>query len=138
LQQNVAQIYVKGVYGNTMTSNPRALEVACAVLDRVTPEFRSNVQERGKEFLKKLKDLQKEFPDVITEVAGTGLLFAAHVNPSKWKVVGFGELEETMRQRGIGVIHGGENALRFTPHFHVTSAEIDLVIGVLRAILAGE
>ena len=35
----------------------------------------------------------------------------------------------------MGVIHGGQNALRFTPHFAITSAEIDLIIGILRDCL---
>jgi 4-aminobutyrate aminotransferase-like enzyme len=35
----------------------------------------------------------------------------------------------------LGVIHGGVNALRFTPHFNITSEEIDLIIDVVRASL---
>jgi len=35
----------------------------------------------------------------------------------------------------LGVIHGGQNALRFTPHFAITSEEIDLIIEVLRDAL---
>jgi acetylornithine/succinyldiaminopimelate/putrescine aminotransferase len=43
-----------------------------------------------------------------------------------------------MRERGLGVIHGGVNSLRFTPHFNITSAEVDLVVaGVRRALLEG-
>jgi acetylornithine/succinyldiaminopimelate/putrescine aminotransferase len=43
-----------------------------------------------------------------------------------------------MRERGVGVIHGGVNSLRFTPHFNVTSAEVDLVVANLRkALLEG-
>ena len=43
-----------------------------------------------------------------------------------------------MRERGIGVIHGGENSLRFTPHFAVTAEELELVIGMVkRALLEG-
>ena len=41
-----------------------------------------------------------------------------------------------MRIRGIGVIHGGRNALRFTPHFRITDAERALVIDTLREVLA--
>ena len=40
-----------------------------------------------------------------------------------------------MRERGIGVIHGGTNSLRFTPHFAITSAELDLMIEHIRAAL---
>ena len=43
-----------------------------------------------------------------------------------------------MRERGIGVIHGGKNALRFTPHFRVTSEELKLIVEAIRdALLNG-
>ena len=45
-----------------------------------------------------------------------------------YKAYGTGSAEEYMRFNGIGVIHGGENSLRFTPHFEVTSAEVDLIV----------
>ena len=31
----VADLYVTGIYGNTMTTNPRALETAIAVLEKL-------------------------------------------------------------------------------------------------------
>jgi acetylornithine/succinyldiaminopimelate/putrescine aminotransferase len=37
-----------------------------------------------------------------------------------------------MRINGIGVIHGGANSLRFTPHFRITTQEVDLVIDQIR------
>jgi 4-aminobutyrate aminotransferase-like enzyme len=40
-----------------------------------------------------------------------------------------------MRLNGFGVIHGGKNALRFTPHFAITSEEIDLVVDGVRQSL---
>ena len=128
LTEASAQIYIRGVYGNTMTSNPRALEVACSVLDQVTPELRQNIKDRGVEFVNKLKKLQDAHPTVIRQVQGTGLLVSAEIYSEAFKVVGFDELEEYLRRQGIGVIHGGQNALRFTPHFNLTSAEIDLII----------
>ena len=48
------------------------------------------------------------------------------------------ELEAELRKHGINVIHGGVNALRYTPAFDITSAEIDLIIDVTRdALLNG-
>lgn len=135
--ERAAALYVKGVYGNTMTTNPRALEVACEVLDRVTPELRQNVRNAGHKFLAQLKSLSAELPNMFVEVRGTGLLFCAELDPEQYPVVGFGGIEEACRKSGIGVIHGGRNALRFTPHFAITDAEIDLVIGQLRTILHG-
>jgi acetylornithine/succinyldiaminopimelate/putrescine aminotransferase len=40
-----------------------------------------------------------------------------------------------LRERGIGVIHGGENSLRFTPHFGIAGDEVDLVIAHVREAL---
>lgn len=132
LSERGANLYVRGVYGNTMTTNPRALEVGCVVLDAVTPELRQNIRARGLELVAKLVGLQQEFPDVIQRVQGTGLLVAAHIDPAKVMVVGADGLETWCRRHGLGVIHGGKNALRFTPHFGITSEEIDLLIRVVR------
>jgi acetylornithine/succinyldiaminopimelate/putrescine aminotransferase len=115
-----------------MTTNPRALETAISVLDRVTPELRQNIRNRGAEFVQKLEALSEEIPGAITKVRGTGLLLCAELDPETLPVVGFGYVEEWCRLNGLGVIHGGQNALRFTPHFAITSAEIDLIIDVLR------
>ena len=82
-----------------------------------------------------LKVLQQELPDAITHVQGTGLLLSAELNGDRYKVVGFGGVEETCRINGIGVIHGGTNSLRFTPHFHLSRPEIDLIVSVVRDAL---
>ena len=135
LSQRAADLYVVGIFGNTMTTNPRALETAVSVLDRITPELRKNIRERGVEFVTKLRGLAAEIPGTITQVQGTGLLLCAELDPDKLPVVGFECVEEWCRINGLGVIHGGQNALRFTPHFSITSAEIDLIINVLREAL---
>ena len=131
----VADLYVTGIYGNTMTTNPRALETAVAVLDSITPELRTNIRDRGVEFVEKFTKLQEEFPHVITKVQGTGLLCSAELEPTQFPVVGMEAVEPWCRRRGLGVIHGGVNALRFTPHFNITSKEIDLIVDIVRESL---
>ncbi len=132
-----AELYRKGIYGNTMTANPRAMDIGTAVLRMVTPEIRRNIVERGEEFVEKLKALSEETDGAITKVVGTGLLFSCELDPA-YKAYGTGSAEEYMREKGIGVIHGGENSLRFTPHFAVTSEEVDLIVdGVRDAVLNG-
>ncbi len=129
-----AGLYRSGIYGNTMTTNPRALDAACAVLGAITPTLRANVRARGAEFVDKLQKLQKELPGLITKVQGTGLLFSCEL-ASQFKCYGAGSTEEWLREHGIGVIHGGTNSLRFTPHFAVTSGEVDLVVDSVRQSL---
>ena len=138
VNERAAGLYRKGTYGNTMTANPRALDIASTVLGLLTPELRRNIVERGREFLDKINALKDELGGgLITQVQGTGLLFSCELHP-QFKCFGTGSTEEYMRERGIGVIHGGINSLRFTPHFAVTSGEIDLVVSHIRhALLHG-
>jgi len=117
-----------------MTTNPRALEVACAVLASVTPGLRENIRAQGVELVEKLNRLAAELDGPITGVQGTGLLTNCELDP-RFKAHGFGSVEERMRLHGIGVIHGGENSLRFTPHFAITSEEVDLIIDGTRNAL---
>jgi acetylornithine/succinyldiaminopimelate/putrescine aminotransferase len=138
LNTESAELYRSGVYGNTMTTNPRALDVAVATLGGITPELRQNIRDRGREFFDKLTALQNELGGDITKVQGTGLLLSAELDPERFKSYGFNSTEEYVRTHGINVIHGGSNALRYTPPFDITSEEVDVIIAVTRdAILNG-
>jgi len=135
--EHAAQLYRKGIYGNTMTSNPRALDVACATLAQLTPQVRANIAERGAEAVRKLEQPKSELGGLITKVRGTGLLFSCELAP-QFKCYGANSTEEWLRQHGINVIHGGENSLRFTPHFGMDSEELDLLVGMVgRALREG-
>lgn len=134
--EKAAELYQRGVYGNTMTTNPRALEVGCAVLDGITPALRENIRVRGEQLVAGLKALQSEMPSLVLQIQGTGLLCAAELDPKQCMVVGYGGIEELCRRHGLGVIHGGDNALRFTPHFRITEAEIELILQVVRSVLS--
>lgn len=137
VSERASALYKRGIYGNTMTTNPRAMDVACAVLGLLTPAVRENIIARGQEFLVKLEALKSELPSYITKVQGTGLLFSCELS-GEFKCYGSNSTEEYMREHGYGVIHGGANSLRFTPHFNITSAEVDLVIaGVRQALVNG-
>jgi len=130
-------LYRAGTYGNTMTTNPRALDVAVAVLEQFTPALRNNIRERGKEAIAKFEALKSELGGLITKVQGTGLLFSCELAP-QFKGYGVGSTEEWLREHGMGVIHGGANSLRFTPHFAVASDEIDLLVSMVkRALVEG-
>lgn len=126
-----AEIFAPGIYGNTMTTNPRALDVATAVLEGIDDELRRNIRERGDELVEKLDGLRSDFPKVFGPAQGTGLLVSIPVD-AKIPVVAAQGLERKCRELGLNVIHGGVNALRFTPHFAVTSAELDLIVGLVR------
>jgi acetylornithine/succinyldiaminopimelate/putrescine aminotransferase len=134
---HAAGLYKKGIYGNTMTANPRALDVACAVLEALTDDVRANIRARGREFIERLNQLKTELPKFITKVQGTGLLFSCELSPA-FKCFGSGSTEEWMREHGYGVVHGGASSLRFTPHFNVGADEVGLLVeGIRRALVEG-
>lgn len=137
VNERAAGCYRKGLYGNTMTANPRGLDTASAVLALVTDEVRENIRARGREAIEKLEKLKDELGGLITKVQGTGLLFSCELAP-QFKCFGADSTEEWLRRHGIGVIHGGTNSLRFTPTFTMTSEELDLLVEMVgRALREG-
>ncbi len=137
LDKQAAALYQKGVYGNTMTTNPRALAVGLYVLEKITPKLRQNIVEKGKEFSEKLSNLVTKYPNKCISVSGTGLLCSIEL-ADDIKVWGANSIEEKMREKGVNLIHGGKNSLRFTPYFGITSAEIDMMVKVLEDSLNHE
>jgi acetylornithine/succinyldiaminopimelate/putrescine aminotransferase len=134
LSDRAAKTFRQGVYGNTMTTNARGLDVAVAVLNSFTPELRENIRRRGTELVQRMQALAEELGDAITGVQGTGLLFSCEL-AKRYKVYGTNSTEDYLRRRGLGVIHGGARSLRFTPRFAVGSDEIDLIIELTREAL---
>jgi acetylornithine/succinyldiaminopimelate/putrescine aminotransferase len=134
LSSEAADRYAMGSYGNTMTTNPRALEVATTCLEAMDDALRANIRSAGAELVAKLKSMADRLPDgAVLSVQGTGLLVAAELDPDTLPVVGFNGVEMWCRRNGLGLIHGGKNALRLTPHFKLTSAEIDLIVSTIEA-----
>jgi acetylornithine/succinyldiaminopimelate/putrescine aminotransferase len=132
---STAALYQKGLYGNTMTSNPRALDVAVELLKSLTPQVRENIVQRGGQLVDGLGELARDLGDAITKVQGTGLLFSCELN-ARYKCSGAGNTEEYLRRNGLGVIHGGANSLRYTPNFLIGDAEVELILERTRDALA--
>ncbi len=137
LSEIAATVYRHGVYGNTMTTNPRGLDAASAVLGQFTSELRDNIRKRGSELKVRLKDLAQELDGAITRVQGTGLLLGCKF-ADRYKVYGTNSIEDYLRRQGLGVIHGGKHSLRYTPHFAMGADEVDLIVELTRdALLNG-
>ena len=129
-----SEFYRQGIYGNTMTSNPKALDVASAVIKFINPEIRKNIRDRGLELVEKLNALSQELKSDVTNVQGTGLLASCELS-EEYKCYGENSTEEYLRKNGLGVIHGGINSLRYTPCFQITSEEVDLIVDLTRDAL---
>jgi len=137
LSEKAAATYRQGLYGNTMTTNPRALDVAMAVLDSFSSERRENIRKRGQELVDGLAALANEIDDAITGTQGTGLLVSCAL-ASRYKAYGANSTEDYLRKHGLGVIHGGERSIRYTPIFDISAKEVNLIIDLTKnALLHG-
>ena len=131
LTEKSNSLYKAGLYGNTMTGNPRGLNIISEVLENSNTELKNNIISKGRELRASLEMLQIDFPDLIEEVRGKGLLISIKLN-NKFPVSAKNGIEKQLRQKGLNVIHSGGNRLRFTPWFLINQKEIDLIVETLK------
>ena len=137
LSKKAADTYQRGLYGNTMTTNPRSLDIAVAVLESITPEIRENIRKRGKQIVDGLAALAEETDGAVVSAQGTGLLMSCELD-ERFKIYGTDSTEDYLRKIGLAVIHGGAHSLRYTPVFDITEKEADLIVALTKeAILEG-
>jgi acetylornithine/succinyldiaminopimelate/putrescine aminotransferase len=76
-----------------------------------------------------------DYPNMVEAVSGSGLLNALHLNADVKAYGSTKSVEFLARRNGLGIIHGGKNALRYTPHFRITDAEVELIDELTRVSL---
>ncbi len=137
MSKSAADTYQRGLYGNTMTTNPRSLDIAMAVLDTFTPELRENIRVRGQQLVERLGALGAETDGAVTHTQGTGLLVSCELD-DRYKIYGADSTEDYLRRIGLAVIHGGTHSLRYTPVFDISEKEVDLIVSLTKeALLEG-
>jgi len=100
LSELCARTYQRGTYGNTMTSNPRAMDVGVAVIDMVSDEVRENIRARGEELVAKLAALAAETDNAVLNAQGTGLLLSCEL-AERYKIYGADSTEDYLRRIGL-------------------------------------
>ena len=126
LSERASNLFKPGLYGNTMTTNPRALQVAISILDMVDNKLKDKIFHHGYYLKSKFEQLKNKYP-FINNVTGTGLLLAIHID----EILPIHNIEHDLRCLGLNAIHGGKNALRLTPWFLINKSECDLIVDIL-------
>jgi acetylornithine/succinyldiaminopimelate/putrescine aminotransferase len=134
LSDSCASSYRRGLYGNTMTANPRAMDIGVAVLDLLSGDLRENIRARGRDLVTKLGALAGDTDGAVTGAQGTGLLLSCELD-KRYKIYGSDSTEDYLRRIGLAVIHGGKHSLRYTPVFNITAKEVDLIVSLTRQAL---
>jgi len=115
-----------GSHGSTFAGSPLAMSLANVVLDIMTKKgFEEHLNEVSKYFLLKLNEVQKNFPELILEVRGRGLMIGIkmHDDPSKF-------ISLLLKNKLI-VVKASENVIRLFPSLIVSKEEIDEGIKII-------
>jgi L-lysine 6-transaminase len=94
-------------------------------------ELFDRAAEHGRYLLDRLDELACEFPAVVREPRGRGLMCAFSLPTT----AGRDELIRRLWQRGVIVLPAGKDVVRFRPALTVSRAEIDIAISAVRAVL---
>ena len=129
MTKKVASCMGPGTHGSTFGGNPLAMSVGNAVLDKILKKgFLKNVQIIGNYFHNQLNKLQSEFPNVIKEVRGLGLLVGIKVVPDQNLFV------KKLLENKLLTIRAAENVVRLLPPLNVKKENIDQAIVILRKV----
>jgi len=129
MTKRVASCMGPGSHGSTFGGNPLAMSVGNAVLDKVLKKgFLKSVQVVSKYFHTELNKLQSEFPSIIKEVRGLGLLIGIKIVPDQNLFI-----KKLMYNRLL-TIRAAENVVRLLPPLNVKKENIDEAIAILKKV----
>jgi acetylornithine/N-succinyldiaminopimelate aminotransferase len=129
---NAASGMTLGVHGTTYGGNPLAMAVANAVLDEVlAPNFLKNVTENGAFFKAELEKLKTEFPNVIAEIRGVGLMLGIKIDDK----IEHNEIVKKMIANKLLTVPAGNNVIRIIPPLILEKHHIEEAIKKIRASL---
>ena len=129
MNKKVASGMTAGTHGSTFGGNPLAMSVGNAVLDQIFKKgFLKNVQKISKYFRSELKKIHIEYPKIIKDVRGVGLLIGLQLHRDQTKFI------QKLVDNNLLTIRAGENVIRILPPLTVNKKEIDLAIKIIRKV----
>lgn len=132
-KDSVAASFQPGSHAATFGGNPLACAAAIATIETLLEDgfILDNCKRMGKYFMKNLEGLKKDFPSLIAEIRGLGLMLGMEITKTCSSIV------NSCADRGVLVNCTGGNVLRFTPPLIVTEKEVNYLIDVLEDVFGG-
>jgi acetylornithine/N-succinyldiaminopimelate aminotransferase len=134
LAKKFCAVFQPGDHASTFGGNPFASGVALAVCQTLEKdEILSNVQQRGEQLKQGLTAIAVEYPQLIQEVRGWGLILGVELKS---------EIELTSIQvvnaaisAGLLLVPAGPKVIRFVPPLIVTAEEINSALNIFKQVL---
>ena len=127
----VAGAFHAGDHGTTFGGNPLACAAANVVLDTVQKEgILGHVEKVSAYFREKLEDFKRQYPKLVKEVRGMGLLLGMELTcPGR-------DIVDACLAEGAIINCTAGNVLRFVPPLIVKEAHIDELCRIMEPVLA--
>ena len=118
-----------GTHGTTFGGNPLAMSVGNAVLDVILKKnFLNNVIKISKYFHLELHKLKKNYPKIIKEVRGMGLLIGLKLSVDQSDFI------NKLLKNKMLTVRAAENVVRILPPLNVKKKDIDLALTILTKV----
>ena len=129
MTKKVAKSMSPGSHGSTFGGNPLAMTVGNAVLDQIFNKgFLKNVKKISKYFYIELNKLKKDYPNIIKEIRGKGLLIGIQLHFDQTEFI------RSLEKNNLLTIRAAENVIRILPPLNVKKKEIDLAIKIIKKV----
>ena len=129
MSKKVSKCMVPGSHGSTFGGNPLAMSIGNAVLDQIFKKgFLNNVRKNSLLFINGLKKIQKDYPSVIKEVRGIGLLLGLQLFKDQSKFI------DKLLENKMLTIRASENVVRILPPLNVSKKEIYIALKIIRKV----
>ena len=116
-----------GVHGTTFGGNPLAMAVGNAVLDVVLADgFLDDVSHKGLLFKQGLAAIADEFPSVVEDTRGVGLMLGLKC------VMPNGKVNAALRDQKVLAVPAGDNVVRLLPPLVISEEEIRIGLDRIR------
>ncbi len=128
--EKVASAFQFGTHGSTFGGNPLVCAAAATAMETILEDgfILDQCRRMGKYLRKRLEEMKKEFPNLIADIRGMGLLVGMELIRDCAPVV------KACMEHGVLVNCTAGNVLRFMPPLIVTEKEIDHLIDVLEQV----
>lgn len=125
-RERVAAALAPGDHGTTFGGNPVACSAALAALNTLLEEdYLPRIQQLGGYLLARLYDLQQQYPQVVKEVRGLGLMIGVEL------VKGAPQILQHCQEAGLLVNITADNVLRLLPPYTITTADINFAVAII-------
>ena len=129
MTKKIAKSMTPGSHGSTFGGNPNACAVGLEVMKQIFKKgFLKNVKIISKYFHQELKKIQLQFPNIIKDVRGRGLLIGLQLYKDQSKFI------EKLENKNLLTIKAAENVIRILPPLNVKKKEIDLALKIITKV----